>query len=222
MTTPPNDRQAALAGVAAGAAALGGAELLAGLLPGAASPVVAIGDLVISLQPPGAKQFVVDLFGEADKLVLNLLIAAVAVARRGDDRRARAPVADRRADRLRGGRRAGPGGRAPRPAGRCGDDLDRGRRRGRHRHLGPALALPPHGGARAARRRDAGVGTATIPRDLPRGDRRRRGQRARRTCAAGSRATRRRTGRRDPGPGVDGAATARRGSRWRSTGSAPS
>ncbi len=80
MTTPPNDRQAALAGVAAGAAALGGAELLAGLLPGAASPVVAIGDLIISLQPPGAKQFVVDLFGEADKLVLNLLIAAVAVA----------------------------------------------------------------------------------------------------------------------------------------------
>ena len=31
----------------------------------------AVGDLVISLQPPGAKQFVVDLFGEADKLVLN-------------------------------------------------------------------------------------------------------------------------------------------------------
>jgi DMSO/TMAO reductase YedYZ molybdopterin-dependent catalytic subunit len=68
-----------LAGVAGGAAALGVAELLAGLLPGAASPVIAIGDLVISLQPPGAKQFVVDLFGEADKLVLNLFIAAVAL-----------------------------------------------------------------------------------------------------------------------------------------------
>ena len=71
---------AALAGIAAGAAALGVAELLAGILPGAASPIIAIGDLVISLQPPGAKQFVVDLFGTADKLVLNLLIAAVAVA----------------------------------------------------------------------------------------------------------------------------------------------
>jgi DMSO/TMAO reductase YedYZ molybdopterin-dependent catalytic subunit len=85
MTRQPSASQsvpalpAALAGAAAGALALGVAELLAGLLPGAASPIVAVGDLVISLQPPGAKQFVVDLFGEADKLVLNLFIAAVAV-----------------------------------------------------------------------------------------------------------------------------------------------
>ena len=72
-------RAAAVAGLAAGAAALGAAELLAGVLPFAASPISAIGDLIISLQPPGAKQFVVDLFGEADKLLLNLLIAAVAL-----------------------------------------------------------------------------------------------------------------------------------------------
>ena len=71
--------RAALAGAAAGALALGVSELLAGILPGATSPIVAVGDLVISLQPPGAKQFVVDLFGEADKLVLNLFIAAVAI-----------------------------------------------------------------------------------------------------------------------------------------------
>jgi DMSO/TMAO reductase YedYZ molybdopterin-dependent catalytic subunit len=71
--------RAALAGAAAGALALGVAELLAGILPGATSPIVAVGDLVIALQPPGAKQFVVDLFGTADKLVLNLFIAAVAV-----------------------------------------------------------------------------------------------------------------------------------------------
>ena len=70
---------AALAGLAAGAAALGAAELLAAFLPSAASPIIAIGDLVISLQPPGAKQFIVDLFGEADKLLLNLVIAAVAL-----------------------------------------------------------------------------------------------------------------------------------------------
>ena len=76
----PSRRAAALAGLAAGAAALGAAELLAGILPGAASPIIAIGDLVISLQPPGAKQFVVDLFGEADKLILTLLITAVALA----------------------------------------------------------------------------------------------------------------------------------------------
>jgi len=85
MTTPttqptlPSRRAAALAGLAAGAAALGGAELLAGILPGAASPTIAVGDLVIALQPPGAKQFVVDLFGDADKLLLNLLVAFVAL-----------------------------------------------------------------------------------------------------------------------------------------------
>ena len=79
----PSVRAAALAGVVAGAAGLGAAELLAGLIPGAASPIIAVGDLVISLQPPGAKQFVVDLFGQADKLVLNVLIAAVAVAAAG-------------------------------------------------------------------------------------------------------------------------------------------
>lgn len=70
----------ALAGFVAGAVALGVAELLAGVLPGAASPIITIGDLVISLQPPGAKQFIVDLLGEADKLALNLFIAAVALA----------------------------------------------------------------------------------------------------------------------------------------------
>ena len=70
---------AALAGIGGGAAALGAAELLAGILPSAASPIIAIGDLIIALQPPGAKQFVVDLFGEADKLLLNLLIVAVAL-----------------------------------------------------------------------------------------------------------------------------------------------
>jgi hypothetical protein len=81
-TEPPvlPARTAAIAGAAAGAAAVGAAELLAGVLPEAASPIIAIGDLVIALQPPGAKQFVVDLFGEADKLLLNLLIVTVAVA----------------------------------------------------------------------------------------------------------------------------------------------
>ena len=78
----PSRTAAAIAGIAAARAALGVAELLAGLLPGAASPIIAVGDLVI-LQPPGAKQFVVDLVGEADKLVLNLFIAAVAITAAG-------------------------------------------------------------------------------------------------------------------------------------------
>jgi DMSO/TMAO reductase YedYZ molybdopterin-dependent catalytic subunit len=69
----------ALAGISAGAAALGASELFAGLVSGAPSPIVAIGDLIVALQPPGAKQFVVDLLGEADKLALNLLIGAVAL-----------------------------------------------------------------------------------------------------------------------------------------------
>lgn len=73
-------RTAAIAGIGAGSAAVGGGELLAGVLPQAASPVIAIGDLVIALQPPGAKQLVVDLFGEADKLLLNLVVVAVAVS----------------------------------------------------------------------------------------------------------------------------------------------
>ena len=55
---------AALAGLVAGGLGLGVAELLAGLLPGAASPVLAIGSLLIALQPPNAKQLVVDLFGD--------------------------------------------------------------------------------------------------------------------------------------------------------------
>ena len=76
----PSRWAAAVAGVAAGAAALGGAELIAGLIPGAASPIIAVGDLVIALQPPGAKQFLVELFGEADKLILNLFIVVVALA----------------------------------------------------------------------------------------------------------------------------------------------
>ena len=73
-------RSAALAGAAAGAAALGIGEFVAAIVPGATSPILAVGDTVIALQPAGAKQFVVDLFGEADKLLLNLFIAAVAVA----------------------------------------------------------------------------------------------------------------------------------------------
>ena len=70
---PPRSA-AALAGIVAGAMALGATELLAGLLAGAPSVVLEIGALLISLQPPGAKQLVVDLFGTADKAVLNVAI----------------------------------------------------------------------------------------------------------------------------------------------------
>lgn len=79
-TPPPSLARAALAGLLAGGAALGISELLAGLIVGAPSLVVSIGDGVIALQPPGAKQVVVGLLGEADKLALVLFIVAVALA----------------------------------------------------------------------------------------------------------------------------------------------
>lgn len=73
---------AALAGIVAGGVALGATELLAGLLAGAPSVILEIGSFLISLQPPGAKQIVVDLFGTADKLALNvaIVIGALAIA----------------------------------------------------------------------------------------------------------------------------------------------
>ncbi|MBA2255529.1 MAG: molybdopterin-dependent oxidoreductase [Chloroflexi bacterium] len=55
-------------------------ELAAGLLTGAPSLVIAIGDLIIDLQPPGAKDLMVDLFGDNDKLALVGLIVAAALA----------------------------------------------------------------------------------------------------------------------------------------------
>ncbi len=75
----PSRLAGALAGLIAGGAALGLAELLAGLVDGIPSPVNAIGSLVISLQPPGAKQIVADTFGTNDKLVLTLAVLVVAL-----------------------------------------------------------------------------------------------------------------------------------------------
>ena len=109
----------AVAGLAAGAAALGVAELMAGIMPGAVSPVIAVGDLVISLQPAGAKQLMVDLFGEADKLILNVFIVAIALlaaALIGVVARRRSWVA---LDRLRRLRPPGARRRPARAAGRA-------------------------------------------------------------------------------------------------------
>jgi len=68
--------RAALAGVVAAAAALATGELLAGLLPGAPSPLAAVGAAVIDLAPPGSKDLMVGLFGTSDKLALGVLITA--------------------------------------------------------------------------------------------------------------------------------------------------
>ncbi len=71
--------RAAIGGATAAAAALGASELLAGLLPGATSLVAAVGQVVVDNQPPGAKDFVVALFGTNDKLALEVLIVVLSL-----------------------------------------------------------------------------------------------------------------------------------------------
>jgi DMSO/TMAO reductase YedYZ molybdopterin-dependent catalytic subunit len=73
------DLAAGMAGAVAGAAGIAVAELLAGLIGGAPSLIIAMGDLIIRLQPPGAKDFMTNLFGTNDKLALNVAIIVVAV-----------------------------------------------------------------------------------------------------------------------------------------------
>jgi DMSO/TMAO reductase YedYZ molybdopterin-dependent catalytic subunit len=71
---------AALAGVVSTALALGVSEAVAGLLPGATSLVAAVGQRIIDLQPPGAKDLVVALFGTNDKLALEAVVTIAALA----------------------------------------------------------------------------------------------------------------------------------------------
>jgi DMSO/TMAO reductase YedYZ molybdopterin-dependent catalytic subunit len=72
----------ALAGVLAAGAAIAASELVAGLVRNAPSLVTSMGSLVISLQPPGAKDVAVNLFGTNDKLALTsgVVVAALIVA----------------------------------------------------------------------------------------------------------------------------------------------
>ncbi len=70
----------AAAGIAGVSVAVGLSELAAGLVPGVPSLVASVGSAVIDLQPPGAKELVVALFGANDKLALELFIVGVALA----------------------------------------------------------------------------------------------------------------------------------------------
>src|SRR5688572_11428037 len=80
MTAPSRRvaRHPAISGAVATLAALGLSELVAGLLT-SQSLVAAVGGAVIDLQPAGAKDFVVALFGQNDKLALELFIVGVSV-----------------------------------------------------------------------------------------------------------------------------------------------
>jgi DMSO/TMAO reductase YedYZ molybdopterin-dependent catalytic subunit len=62
----------ALAGLLAAAVALGVAELVAALVGPASSPVIAVGDAVITLTPEPVKHFAIRTFGENDKIALVL------------------------------------------------------------------------------------------------------------------------------------------------------
>jgi DMSO/TMAO reductase YedYZ molybdopterin-dependent catalytic subunit len=70
----------ALAGLLAAAVALGVAELVAALVGPASSPVIVVGDAVITLTPEPVKHFAIRTFGENDKIALvlgTLIIIAV-------------------------------------------------------------------------------------------------------------------------------------------------
>jgi DMSO/TMAO reductase YedYZ molybdopterin-dependent catalytic subunit len=72
--------RAAAAGAVSAGLALGLSELIAAFLPGATSLVAAIGQVVIDLQPPGAKDLVVALFGTNDKVALEIVVVLAALA----------------------------------------------------------------------------------------------------------------------------------------------
>jgi DMSO/TMAO reductase YedYZ molybdopterin-dependent catalytic subunit len=67
-------------GAVAVGAALAVGELIAGLLEGVPSPVLSVARFIVDIQPPGAKELVVALFGESDKLAFEIFIVLVALA----------------------------------------------------------------------------------------------------------------------------------------------
>lgn len=88
MATPrdPRTAPAALAGVGAGAATVGTAELLAVLLTGVVgtegtpSPVLAVAEAFVDLTPTWLKDWAIALFGTADKVALLVGMALVLTA----------------------------------------------------------------------------------------------------------------------------------------------
>src|SRR5258705_5755963 len=66
----PSVRSGAISGLIAAAAAMGIAQLLAGLTTPAASPVLAVGQAVIDATPLPVKNWSTSTFGTGDKAVL--------------------------------------------------------------------------------------------------------------------------------------------------------
>jgi len=80
MTTIRAGRWLAFAGAVAVGAALAIGELAAGVLDGVPSPLLAVARFLVDIQPPGAKELVVALFGTADKVAFQILIILIALA----------------------------------------------------------------------------------------------------------------------------------------------
>jgi DMSO/TMAO reductase YedYZ molybdopterin-dependent catalytic subunit len=76
------DVAAFAAGGLAAALAIAVGELMAGLIDGAPSLIIAIGDTIIEYQPPWGKDVAIALFGTNDKLAVNvgIVIAAIGIA----------------------------------------------------------------------------------------------------------------------------------------------
>ena len=79
MTTNRSGRWQAFAGAVAVGAALAVGELAAGVFDGIPSPLLAVARFLVDIQPPGAKEIVVALFGTADKLAFQVLIVLIAL-----------------------------------------------------------------------------------------------------------------------------------------------
>jgi DMSO/TMAO reductase YedYZ molybdopterin-dependent catalytic subunit len=75
---PGSGRRLAFAGAVSVAAAIGAGELLAGIF-GTPSPLLSVARFIVDIQPPGAKDFVVQLFGENDKVAFEVFIILVAL-----------------------------------------------------------------------------------------------------------------------------------------------
>jgi DMSO/TMAO reductase YedYZ molybdopterin-dependent catalytic subunit len=79
MTSPRSGRWQAFAGAVAVGAALAVGELAAGIVDGVPSPLLAVARFLVDIQPPGAKEVVVALFGTNDKVAFQVLIVLIAL-----------------------------------------------------------------------------------------------------------------------------------------------
>jgi DMSO/TMAO reductase YedYZ molybdopterin-dependent catalytic subunit len=79
MNAAGSGRWPSFAGAVAVGAALAVGELAAGVFEGVASPLLAVARFLVDIQPPGAKDVVVALFGTNDKLAFQIVIVLISL-----------------------------------------------------------------------------------------------------------------------------------------------